>query len=118
MSGVTLSSKDNEYKIIHSTHVSFLSCMLYSPANTNIIANCRLIGAVQQMITIFAILLLLLLLLLIAIYDYVGTYEETIICMSGAMNNALSNWNHMNDNNTTIPWNGVCTVPILFGYDK
>ena len=45
-----------------------------------------------------------LLLLLIVIYDYVGTYDETIImdwyCMLGAINNVLSNGNHMNDNNS------------------
>ena len=34
---------------------------------------------VHKLITLFATLLLLLLLLLIVIYDYVGTYDETII---------------------------------------
>ena len=71
-----------------------------------------MIGAVQQMISIIAILLLLLLFLLIGIHDYVGTYEETIICMLGAMNHVLFNGNHMNDNNTTIPSSSLTVVAV------
>mmetsp|Transcript_31161 Transcript_31161/g.34908 ORF Transcript_31161/g.34908 Transcript_31161/m.34908 type:complete len:138 (-) Transcript_31161:36-449(-) len=86
--------------------------MLYSPTITYILYG-RTMRTVQQIITLFAILLLLLLLLLSAIYDYVGYVQRNDnnglvcwsmmmqVCMSGAMNNVLSDGNHTNDNNTT-----------------